>query len=388
MRVEITNNTALLNLPGSQLKSQVLDALEKLSESGVPPKNMVSLIDVGSQEYLRYFEDEVIRSFVSRGGSTCKIYEGTYGAGKTHLLHLIEEIALKNGFLVANADLSQSIHFDNWRAIAKHILQNCVIQINGEMVRSLPKILEKYGEVNGNSDEFSDKGLPHTAFARAMKMALYQRYPSKLARTNIHKYLLGEKVTVTTLRAAGVTRVKNPLTNKNSELVIRTVCEGLSKVGAGGVLLLFDENEKTLKTSSGRLTKKLQRTANSMRRIVDAASTGRTPHLLTVFAVLPGFIEDAMYCYQALGQRIGKSPMLSGSPGWRSPVLNISDVNKFPGPDHFVVAVSCHFSDLIEREDAMQSMINEGMDVVQSTAGSDYRRPLLRRLATVALEFA
>ncbi|WP_373064703.1 BREX system ATP-binding domain-containing protein, partial [Gemmatimonas sp.] len=87
----------------------MVDALEQLAQYGVPSQGAARLLDVGSAEFLRYFERETLDDFVCRGGATCKLFEGAYGSGKTHLLHLLHDLALSKGMAVVKTDLSQAL---------------------------------------------------------------------------------------------------------------------------------------------------------------------------------------------------------------------------------------------------------------------------------------
>ena len=299
------------------IDNDVYEALERLAESGLPPLGAASLFDVGSGGYLEYFQRELLQDYIAVGGATCRIFEGTYGAGKTHLLQLIEKRALQAGMLVAKTELSHSLQLDDWRLITRYVLEHCVAEIEGARIQSLPLILEQYGETARKVDHLLEAGLPHPAFARAMHMAITGNYPSKKARDLVHRFLLGERVSQVDFKQAGVTRIKNPLTKKNAELVLQTLSLSLNRIGISGVVLMFDENEKTLGGSGGRVTKKMSMTANAMRRLIDAGATGRMSHLLAIFAVLPDFLERAMQAYEALGQRVGRTMELPGHPGWR-----------------------------------------------------------------------
>lgn len=56
-----------------------------------------SVIDVGSDAFVSCFEHEILNGLVQHGGATCRFFEGSYGAGKTHLLRLLGETARARG---------------------------------------------------------------------------------------------------------------------------------------------------------------------------------------------------------------------------------------------------------------------------------------------------
>ncbi len=66
-------------LPPSE---KIRDILQSLSEVGDPKPGAANLIDVGSSDFINFFDNEILDSFIEKGGSTCRFFEGVYGAGK------------------------------------------------------------------------------------------------------------------------------------------------------------------------------------------------------------------------------------------------------------------------------------------------------------------
>jgi hypothetical protein len=119
------------------------DVLFTLAQFGDPPEGAAPIIDVGTSEFMDYFDKELLASFIQEGGSTCRLFLGTYGSGKTHILQLIENIALEEGYVVCHIDLKKDLSFEHWDQITKHILENCYMKINGNKVKHFPEILEE-----------------------------------------------------------------------------------------------------------------------------------------------------------------------------------------------------------------------------------------------------
>src|SRR4051812_40870847 len=88
--------------------------LEDLAQYGVPPAGAAPLIDIGTGDYLEFFGSEILDQLVASGGSTCRFFEGPYGSGKTHLLQLMEDQALKRQMAVVRLDLSQALSLEDW----------------------------------------------------------------------------------------------------------------------------------------------------------------------------------------------------------------------------------------------------------------------------------
>jgi hypothetical protein len=50
----------------------IITALETMAENGEPPPTNISVFDVGSDHYLRFFVEEICDLLVAGGGSTCR----------------------------------------------------------------------------------------------------------------------------------------------------------------------------------------------------------------------------------------------------------------------------------------------------------------------------
>ncbi len=246
-------------------------ALEQVAQHGVLGDADPRIVDAGTSDFLAYFEREILDDLIERGGATCRFFEGSYGAGKTHLLRLLSELALDRGMAMVQTDLSQDLGLDDWYPITKYILQNLEVRLDGEQVRGLPRILDGLREA-GRADlaAFKDAQLPHAGFRNAMLRAVTEPAVSVL----LVRYLLGEKVGTGQLQLVGIAGVKDPLSRRNAELVLATVAGGLFRLGLPGTMLLFDENERTLVSGRANPSNKLRIAANLMRRLIDGCTEG------------------------------------------------------------------------------------------------------------------
>ncbi len=376
-------------------RDDLLQALSGLAQTGTPGRDAALLLDVGTQEFLEYFSAEVLDELVCSGGATCRVFEGAYGAGKTHLLSLLQSLAVARGMAVVRVDLSHALSLEDWPAITRFILEKLELEVDGRREVSLPRILEAFSRHGAASTtRLAATSLPHGGFARAMRLVASGALPNNAAREAVHAYLLGEPVTQSTLKAAGVRGVRGALGNRSSELVLRTVLNGLRALGVAGTVLLFDEAERAFQVRGGRATQKVLAAANLMRRFIDACTTGGLSGVLAVFAVLPGFIDHCALAYDALGQRLTLMPdEEDGRIAWRSPVLLIDGLTTVPGREAFVNATCERLTTLAARcglqkdaEDSLRrDLLNHGLLALENEAGSGYRRDLLKRVATVTL---
>lgn len=367
----------------------VHDVLEQIAQYGIVGGADARLVDVGSEEYVACFAREVLDGLLPYGGATCRFFEGSYGSGKTHLLRLLEATARDRGLAVVRTELTHDLGLEDWRPIAQHIFMSLEATIAGALVRGLPAILAAlhrgdYADV----DALRAARLPHAGFQAAMlRAATVTRIPSPLRR-----FLSGERVRVAELGKAGVKGVKDPLSARNAELALVTVLGGLSHLGMPGTLLLFDENESSFFAPKSP-TRKLRTAANIMRRLVDGCTTGNLAGTAAVFAVLPNFLNECARQYPALGQRL-EMPALRQGIAWRWPVLPVTAVTSLAEPEDFLDAAVARLAallagcgcDPVAVVAATTRMDAAGMTVLAEHAGSGYRRPLMKRLATIVLD--
>jgi hypothetical protein len=366
-------------------RDALIDALETLAQFGVPAKGAARLIDIGTADYVQFVRRELLDEFVSAGASTCRVYEGPYGTGKTHLLQLLEDEAREAGFAVARADLSQALGFETPRALVRYLLENITFELDREIIRSLPTILARLG--TDVETGLHGASMPHQGFATGMTQALRGAGNGEGAAL-LRRFLLGERVSSLALRRYGILGVKNPLSDRNAEKVLRTLTAGMRQFGVRGTLLLFDETEPTL-SRGVRTTTRITASANLMRRLIDQSASGGLVATLTVFAVLPGFIESASSLYPALGQRLA---MQTGSVvPWRMPTLPVEQASTAGSREAFVDAAVRRFVELGERlgapPDGLAARLElEGRRTLEANAGGGYRRELMKGLATVLLQ--
>jgi hypothetical protein len=372
-------------------RNSLRNTLEVLAGYGLSQADTVEAFDVGTDKYLTYFEQELLENLVFNGGATCRFYEGAYGAGKTHLLQMLNRLALKKGMVVAHTDLTQATSLEDWRVITRYILENMEVNIAGVPYKSLPEILAaigRYKEVDLNS--IKKAALPHAGFFNAMVYATGKVSEiNEEAWSKLRDFLLGNKVGVSELKKCGLAGVKNPLSNRNAELVLKTVLRGLYYLGLPGTMLLFDENEKTLVSNRSVPPKKIKMGANLIRRLIDGCTNGILTGTVVVFAVLPGFLENCAMVYPALGQRLQMDRELN-KPAWRWPAMPVDLVNTTKDPDEFLVQAINRIEGIVKdcggnTKTFRSRAFDLGQEILNRNAGSGYKRELLKALASQAL---
>jgi len=382
-------------------KETLIELLEVLAENGTPKQGIAQIIDVGSNDFLDFVETELLDDFILKGGSTCRFFEGTYGSGKTHLLQLIEDLALKKGYVVCRIDLANDLSFEHWDQITKYILENCSMQINNKIIRKLPNVLFEIENLDGIKEEDLEiSQLPHPGFQNAILYAIKSSVLDPEALDNLYRFLLGEKVTASVMKASGLRTVKNPLSVSNAELVLSTILNGFQLLGLKGWVLLFDETDKSwmLHTRS-IIPRRIKNASNIIRRFIDSCALGRNRGVLAVFAVLPNFIADCKQCYPALGERLGLEMAEETDSAWRWPVLPISSVNSLysfsktegEARESFLKKVAENFISIVNYCDGNsinlgQELLEIGIEQLEEHAGKDYKRAIIKAFAQCSIE--
>jgi hypothetical protein len=114
---------------------------------GVVPKIGVQHITVGRSEEINAFVSAL--EDVKNGHSMVKFWIGDFGSGKSFMLHLLNTVALKQKFVVANADFTPDnrLYSNDGKGVALYsaIMDNVAIQTKPEG-GALPTLLEKWIE--------------------------------------------------------------------------------------------------------------------------------------------------------------------------------------------------------------------------------------------------
>jgi len=364
--------------------------LMPVAANGICGPDSAPLLDVGTRPYIDYFAREVIEDLAIKSGATVRIFEGACGAGKTHLLRLLETLGRKQGFVIVYTQLNNhALQIEDWRAVTLHILENLELDLAGKRLRSLPDILAGLGD-SGKADfrRLYDAVMPHAAFKTAMTIMANPVKRSAVQEEPLRLYLRGQSMRVADLRAAGINGVKNSLSARNCEQVLQSALAGLHALTAKGILLLFDETDRAF---SKYETRRAQIAANLMRRFIDSCMGGDLPGTIAIFAVLQDFVQTCGLAYPALGQRLHTDGLDGVTASWRTPVLPLERVNELQDEQTFLAAAVGRFCEILDHLHLggtnHRSVLQEvGERAIQSQAGSGYRRALMKALSMKTLQ--
>ena len=315
----------------SNLKAKEATAIINSLLGGVVPKIGVQHITVGRsaevEAFLSALED------VKNGHSIVKFWIGEFGSGKSFMLHLLNTVALKQKFVVANADFTPDnrLYSNDGKGVALYsaIMDNVAIQTKPEG-GALPTLLEKWIEqimvqtAQTKSIPLADIrdeqyiSLVQDAIMRTVNeitevggfdfgfviMKYYEGYvrQDEALRRNALKWLKGEYRTKTEAKAdLGVRDVINDL---NYYDMLKNFCKLFVSIGYSGFMINLDEAINLYKISTSVMREK---NYEKILTIYNDCFQGKVSNLFINFAGTKEVLENprrGLFSYQALKSRL------------------------------------------------------------------------------------
>ena len=298
---------------------------------GVVPKIGVQHITVGRSEEI----NAVVSALedVKNGHSMVKFWIGDFGSGKSFMLHLLNTVALKQKFVVANADFTPDnrLYSNDGKGVALYsaIMDNVSIQTKPEG-GALPTLLEKWiekiitqtaNENNISLTEIRDEKYLNLIQNNILKtineitevggfdfgmviMKYYEGYinDDEQLRRNALKWLKGEYRTKTEARQElGVRGIVNDL---NYYDMLKNFCKLFVNMGYNGFMINLDEAINLYKISTSTM-----RTKNyeKILTIYNDCFQGKVSNIFFNFAGTKEFLENprrGLFSYDALKTRL------------------------------------------------------------------------------------
>ncbi|MFZ5479356.1 MAG: BREX system ATP-binding domain-containing protein [Myxococcota bacterium] len=306
--------------------------LQRVGEAGQPPEVGIEHLNVGNESVLGVLAAEYLEPIARSGrGSSFKLVQAYYGGGKTHFLLCARQRAWTLGMCSALVGLSpEECPFDDslrtYAAVARELAwppadPACAPARGIEL--ALGQALEERRAQLGDDGvaEWLDRQvrvLPVDAPSwRAAMVAFFRaRLSGDLDREELAAaWLRGEEVPVSEVRALGI---REAITRESGFRMLRSLCQALQGIGAPGLLLCFDELDRTLSLPPRRR----RAIADNLRQLIDLCGREQLPGLLCLYAVPPEFMTSVVAEYPALQQRLKGPAALSE----RSPQAALIDL--------------------------------------------------------------
>ena len=298
---------------------------------GVVPKIGVQHITVGRSEEIASFVTAL--EDVKNGHSMAKFWIGDFGSGKSFMLHLLNTVALKQKFVVANADFTPDnrLYSNDGKAVMLYstIMDNVAIQTKPEG-GALPTLLEKWieqiitktaEESNISLTSIRDEqylGLIQKNLMKTISeitevgsfdfgtviMKYYEGYikDDEQLRRNALKWLKGEYKTKTEAKQElGVRDIINDL---NYYDMLKNFCKLFVNMGYSGFMINLDEAINLYKISTSVMREK---NYEKILSIYNDCFQGKVANLFFNFAGTREFLENerrGLFSYQALKSRL------------------------------------------------------------------------------------
>lgn len=298
---------------------------------GVVPKIGVQHITVGRSEEIASFVTAL--EDVKNGHSMAKFWIGDFGSGKSFMLHLLNTVALKQKFVVTNADFTPDnrLYSNDGKGVMLYsaIMDNVAIQTKPEG-GALPTLLEKWieqiitktaEESNISLTSIRDEqylGLIQKNLMKTISeitevgsfdfgtviMKYYEGYitDDEQLRRNALKWLKGEYKTKTEAKQElGVRDIINDL---NYYDMLKNFCKLFVNMGYSGFMINLDEAINLYKISTSVMREK---NYEKILSIYNDCFQGKVANLFFNFAGTREFLENerrGLFSYQALKSRL------------------------------------------------------------------------------------
>lgn len=316
--------------------------LAQMGENGKPPELGISHVNVGNESYLQVIDAAYVGDLIGVvEGSSFKLVQGTYGAGKTHFLYCVRDLAWRRGLLASFVTISpKECPFNRPLAIYKAVAQRLEVARgpDGEETRGIDDVirLRLDERIADDGDEptraWIDKDLARAPMTRhSFRDAVVGFARAVLdgdeARSRVlGAWLRGEDLALGEAKAAGVFELPS---NENGFGMLRSLVQLIHLLGFGGVVILLDEAERRMSVS-GKPTKAMAETIDHLRELVDLCGRSELPRTLVLYAVTPAFTNDVLPQYPALQQRLGAPIQFLSATNPKAPVIDLEALDLEP----------------------------------------------------------
>jgi thiaminase len=315
------------------------DIIQALKEGNVPLKGTSEICvgrDLEFEEIRRLFDK------IEEGKGLTKFIEGDYGAGKSFMLKIIEEMAFEDNLVVSKVTITRDVPFNKFEEVYKDIVGTlrCKTGI------SLQHVIERWLRnlrmfaMEETSDQIEQNRVIMENMRKDLKEA--RKYSNSFA-TAIERYygaattgdeeianyaqawLRGDSnIPFPIKRQFGV---KGDVTKENAFFFLEALAAFLSSIGYNGLVVLIDELEliRTLHNQKMRDT-----AYHYLRFIYDECNQGRFEKTLFVFAGTSELYDDprkGIPSYKALDDRI-KDELETSYNDLRKPIMRLDGFKK------------------------------------------------------------
>ncbi|WP_204103523.1 MULTISPECIES: ATP-binding protein [Spirulina sp. CCY15215] len=320
----------------SKIPKRVSTALINALAAGVVPRIGLERISVGREQEIGAIARDLEN--IREGGASFRFIVGRYGAGKSFMLQLMRNLAMEQGFVVADADLSPELRLagSKHQAIAtyRELMKNIATRTSpkgGAIALILEKwtssILSQVAQATGKrpGDEGFDEqvenkirqviddleGLVHGFDFANVIISYWQGYreENRDKQEAALRWLRGEFATKTEAKASSLD-VRVTIDDETWYDYLKLWAKFVSDIGYQGLIIFLDEAIHLYKISHRRSR---QSNYDRLLAMFNDTMQGKAEHLGIVVGSTPQFIEDkrrGLYSDEAWRTRLAKSRFL------------------------------------------------------------------------------
>lgn len=329
------------------IKPRERDAILQSLRAGVVPRVGLRHVQVGRKEEVA----AVLRDLdqIKDGGSTVRFIIGRFGAGKSFFLNLARMVALEQGFVVAQADISpdKRLHATGGqaRSLFAELMTNLSIRSKPEG-GALPGVVEKWiSELDYKFRTQDGSGSDMAEAIHAQLKPLQELVSGYDLATVMARYYEGFQSGNDALMACALRWLRGEYTTKTEarqDLGVRSIIDDedvydclklmaafVRMSGYAGLLVNFDE----MGVLSHRLNSSQARNSNyeMILRIVNDCLQGNVSGIGFVFAGTDAFLDDkrrGLASYEALATRLADNSFaVGGLRDLSGPVIRLQNLS-------------------------------------------------------------
>lgn len=327
------------------IKTKEREIIIQSLRSGVVPRLGLQHIQVGRSDELKSFISNI--TTIANGGTSFRLVIGEYGSGKTFFLSLVRSIALQQGLVTMNADLSPTKRLHGTDGQARLLLSELIASLSTRTKQdgnALQNILEKFIAMARTEAEQHQRNVISViheqlselneypggyAFAQVIKK-YWEAYEegNNILKDCALRWLKAEYTTKTdSLRDVGVREFIDDSSLFNT-LKLYSIL--IQKAGYKGLLICMDEMVNFYKISNS-----VSRKANyeEILNILNNTLQGTLTNIGFIMSGTPEFLTDGnrgLYSYEALKSRLAENSFSKkiGLVDYNSTVLRLSNLTK------------------------------------------------------------
>lgn len=319
---------------GNGKEKRIINALR----TGVIPDVELDLFNVGREKETLEFQRCL--NEVKEGNGIVKFISGEYGSGKTLMLNMVKQQAVKNGFIVSRIQISNGFHLNNVETLYYNIMHNLTMSSQNASGTDFENIfqlwinkLKGYPDRNEASNEINKVISSLNNYNGSFARVFLTYIKAKISNDNelsfaVSSWIKGEKNIPALLKARF--DVKGDIDKQNSFDFLKAFVHLLTLIGYSGMVILIDELELIMNTRVDMRKSSYE----NLRYIVDGIGAGEFGRCMFVFAGTNDFFENSdkgIKTYYALYQRLGMVSF-NGHPSAsaynpRLPVMQLGKLN-------------------------------------------------------------